>query len=416
MHKYQATALLAAGALALGLGLITASPGAAEAAGSVSIQKPAVISSPVVQGGNFGYTVAVNAKGTVMAVASPLFDYLLGRVDIYRKGSTGWKHTASFTPPGASKTSPSHPGPSYGGSLALNAAGTELVVGAGGVGGGTGAVYTYEQDGSAWKLSSTLNGTAAGGTFGYGVALTPDGSKLAVLTPFGSSPSVTTYHAAATGWVQDGTVTCSNGQCSNFYANSGLAISSSGNTLAVQSFGAAAGQAGVFTRHNGKWALAASLPNSFPAGIAMNAAGNEVVAASAETPVGGTQKVVIRAYQQTSTAWQHTATLKAPCVRSGAGTSLTCGSAAESMSVNTAGTEVAFSDNLATVHGVEEGQVYLYGLADGKFTAQAVVSGPTSQRSFGWSIALDANARTLVVGEPNAYDTRGEARTYSITH
>ena len=410
MHRYKATVLLAAGAVALGL--ITAHPGAAEAAGSVSIQQSAVISNPVIQGSNFGYNVALNAKGTVMAVASPFFDYLLGRVNIYRKDGAGWKHTASFTPPGTAKPSPAHPGFTYGHSLTLNAAGTELAVGGGPVG-GPGAVYTYKQEGSAWKLSSTLNGTAAGGVFGYDVALTSDGSKLAVLT-FASSSSVTTYHAAATGWVQDGTVTCSNSRCSDIFANSGLAISGSGNTLAVQSFGAAAGQAGVFTRKNGKWTLATSLPNGYPGGIAMNAAGNEVVAASVETPVGGTQKVVIRAYQQTSTGWQHTATLKAPCVRSGAGATLTCGSAADSVSLNTAGTEIAFSDIQATVHGVKEGQVYLYGLASGKFTAQGVVSGPTSERDFGWSVALDANADILVVGEPLAYDTRGEVLTYSI--
>ena len=303
MHKYQATALLAAGAVALGL--ITASPGAAEAAGSVSIQQAAVISNPVIQGSNFGYNVAVNAKGTVMAVASPLFDWFLGRVNIYSKAGAGWKHTATLTQPGAAKTSPKHLGNNYGYSLTLSAAGNELVVG-----GGPGKVYTYQRDGSAWKLSSTLTGTVTDGEFGLRVALAAGGSELAVQTPFGSSPSVTTYHAAATGWVKDGTITCPSSQC-NFSQDSDLAMSSSGKTLAVGSYGAAPGQAGVFTRTNGKWTLTTSLPNTDSGGIVLNAAGNEVVVGSYDTPVGAsTGHVSIRAYQQTSTGWQHTATLR----------------------------------------------------------------------------------------------------------
>ena len=84
------------------------------------------------------------------------------------------------------------------------------------------------------------------------------------------------------------------------------------------------------------------------------------------------------------------------------------------MSLNAAGTEVAFSDSEATVDGVQVGRVYLYGLAGGKFTAQGVVSGRTSERDFGFSVALAPNAPTLVVGEPVAYDTRGEVLAYSI--
>lgn len=412
MHRYQATALLATGAIALGL--ITASPGAAGAAGSVSIQQAAVVSNPVAQGSGFGYNVAVNARGTVMAVVSLNFDYNLGRVDIFSKAGAGWKHAATLTQPGV-KTNPSHPGPNYGFSLALSAAGNELVVTSAGVD-GNGAVYTYKQDGSAWKLSSTLTGTLSGGFFGAAATLTPDGSKLAVLTYAQSSQSVTTYHAATAGWVKDGTIKCPNGGCSAF-PDGILAISSSGNTLAVQSFGAAADQAGVFTRKSGTWKLAASVPNQFPGSVTMNAAGNEVVVSSVETPVGGTANVFIRAYQQTSTGWKHTATLKAPCHHSGPNKGVACNTATteSDMSLNAAGTELAFGDQSAVVNGVVVGQAYLYGLTGGKFTAQAVVSGRTSVRGFGIGVALAANSSTMVVGESAAYDLRGEALVYSIT-
>ncbi len=420
MHIFQATTLLAAGAAALGL---LAAPGGAPSPGSISIHPAAVISSPVPnQGAQFGQSVAVNAQDTVMAVGSPEFDYFLGRVNLYRRTGTGWQHTATLKPPDPPRTGPSHTGGTYGVSLAFSAAGSELVVGSDYLGAThTGAVYTYRLDGTVWKLASRLIGQVDYAGFGSSVALTLDGTHLAVEAPFGWSQGVTnsviTYHAGATGWVEDGTILCPTGPsgCSPDPQGSSLAMSSTGNTLVVSSFGATTSQqAGVFARTGGHWAQAVSIPDGDQQGVAMNNAGSVIVAASMEYPVGsGGPRTFIRAYQTTSAGWKQSAILAAPCPESA--TAQSCYMDGNQIRLNSSGTEVAFSDIFAPVNGSMVGKVYLYSLAGGKFVAQASVSGQTSQRWFGGAIGLDANADTLVVGEPTAYDLQGEVATYTIT-
>lgn len=113
-----------------------------------------------------------------------------GAVYVYQHDGSAWQ------PPQYFKAINTDGGAFYGSALALSADASTLAVGAfgeSGVGAGlgltpsagandSGAVYMYRYDGSAWQAAQYIKASNAQGddNFGYAVALSIDGSTLAV--------------------------------------------------------------------------------------------------------------------------------------------------------------------------------------------------------------------------------------------
>ena len=161
------------------------------------------------------------------------------------------------------KEASTHATDQFGRSIAMSADGNTLAVGAFNEGGGalgingdptapgapqSGAVYVFVRHDGAWAEEAYIKAPAAGSVwFGYNVALSADGSTLAVTqiqdadTSFGSAFVFTRTDAT---WTQQAHFNADNATAGDAFGWS-LGISSDGNTLAVGAFNENSGATGI---------------------------------------------------------------------------------------------------------------------------------------------------------------------------
>lgn len=157
-------------------------------------------------GDQFGYSVAMSADGSTLAVGARLNDDAAtdaGHVRAFSWNGSTWTQLGSdLDGPSANAY--------FGNSVSLSTDGTRLAVGIPFDDGGAsnaGAVDVYEFGGGSWsQVGSRITGNAAGGRAGWSVSLSGDGATVAVAAPLTSSDSGTTrvYAWNAGAWNQIG--------------------------------------------------------------------------------------------------------------------------------------------------------------------------------------------------------------------
>ena len=266
------------------------------------------------------------------------------------------------------KASPDGPRDELGRSVALSADGSSLAVGAvredsaaTGVGGDpldnsavdSGAVYVFTRSGTTWSQQAYLkaSNTDSYDYFGLSVALSADGSTLAVGAPgedsaatgiggdqasnsAESAGAVYVFQWSGTAWSQQAYVKASNTDADDFFGDS-LALSAGGSTLTVgtpgeDSAATGAGAAYVFARSGTTWSqeayLEASNPglyDQFGTSVALSADDSTlVIGASGEsssaTGIGGDQDDdsadhagAVYVFTRSGAAWSQQAYVKA---------------------------------------------------------------------------------------------------------
>jgi hypothetical protein len=153
-----------------------------------------VKATPVHAGENFGAAVAFSGDGTTMAVGA---SHDAGAAYIFTRSGSAWTQQAMVKASNAGDLD------SFGANLSLSADGNTLVVGAyfedgGGRGvnpdgndnsiGQAGAAYVFVRRGTSWSQQAYLKASNTGemddgDTFGYSVAISGDGSTIAVGAP-----------------------------------------------------------------------------------------------------------------------------------------------------------------------------------------------------------------------------------------
>ena len=129
----------------------------------------------------FGYSVAINDDGTVVASGAigdnsntGSSNNKKGLVRVYKKDGNNWPQLGADIVGIAN-------GDIFGSAIDLNGDGTILAVGATGHDGAKGHVRVYKLNGNSWDLmGSDLDGVAANDGFGYSVSLSKDGNTLAI--------------------------------------------------------------------------------------------------------------------------------------------------------------------------------------------------------------------------------------------
>ncbi len=224
---------------------------------------------------NFGYSVALSADGSTLAVGAPSEASAAtgdggdqadnsagssGAVYVFARRGTSWFQEAYV------KASNTGVFDFFGGSLALSADGSTLAAGAyaedsaaSGIGGDqandsapdAGAAYVFTRSGTRWSQQAYVkaSNTEGGESFGASLALSSDGSTLAV-GAFGENSAATgvggdqaddsapwagavyVLTRSGTAWSQQAYVKASNTDASDGFGFS-VALSASGSTLAV---------------------------------------------------------------------------------------------------------------------------------------------------------------------------------------
>ena len=176
-----------------------------------------------------GRSVALSSDGTRVAIGAPGNGDNAGQVRIYDWNGTAW------TQLGADIDGEDYE--SSGQSVSLSSDGMRVAIGAVLGNETSGIVRVYEYSGNAWaKLGGDIVGEAVGDNSGYSVALSSDGTRVAIGAPFangnGTEPGkVRIYDWNGTAWTQLGADI--DGEAS--YDNSGnsVALSSNGTRVAI---------------------------------------------------------------------------------------------------------------------------------------------------------------------------------------
>ena len=180
-----------------------------------------------------------------------------GAVYVYTRTGVTWAQQAYV------KASNTGAGDQFGNAVALSGDGSTLAVGAYGEASNAGAVYVYTRTGVAWAQQAYVkaSNTGAGDVFGWSVALSGDGSTLAV-GAFGEESNATglngdqinnsmnnagavyVYTRTGVTWAQQAYLKASNTQASDSFGLA-VALSGDGSTLAAGAWGEASNATGL---------------------------------------------------------------------------------------------------------------------------------------------------------------------------
>ncbi|MBK8170389.1 MAG: integrin [Sandaracinaceae bacterium] len=322
-----------------------------------------------------------------------------------------------------------------------------------------GAVYVYTRTGSVWMQQAYLkaSNTGSGDSFGYSLALSSDGSTLAVSAlgeasnatgiggnqadnSAGLAGAVYVFTRASSVWSQQAYVKASNSAAGDGFGWS-VSLSSDGNTLAVGAVGEdsnatvingvqadnsalGAGAVYAFTRAGSVWTQQAYVKASnteatdrFGWSVSLSSDGNTLAVgaygeSSSATGIGGDQannsvadSGAVYVFTRAGVIWTQQAYVKA----SNTNASDTFGfSVAVSSDSNTLAVGARDEDsNAGGINGdqtnnsaANAGAVYVFTRAGSVWTQEAYVKASNSGGGdlFGSSVALSSNGNTLVVG------------------
>jgi hypothetical protein len=185
----SASALLAALALLLVAAAAQASTG--------QFQQAATLTNAAGADGDLtGWSVAISADGSTMVVGVPDADSRQGLAYVYTRGPDGWQ---TANQPAVLAASNGSADDEFGTSVAISQDGSVIAVGApyaAGGGDGRGTIYAFNRPGGGWAAQTTTNeATSASGPtdfdrLGAAVAVSPDGAYVAAGAT-GYSPSIT---------------------------------------------------------------------------------------------------------------------------------------------------------------------------------------------------------------------------------
>ena len=205
---------------------------------------------------NFGWSVAISADGSTMAIGGPLDDTEVGATWIFVKNAGVWSQQAKLIGTGAIGPFAAR----QGWSVALSGDGNVLATGGPLDDSVVGAVWIFTRNGAVWTQQTKLVGTDSISTpnQGWSVSLSSGGNTLAVGGPndsFVPGPpigAVWIFTNDGTGnWVQEQKIV-GTGYSLTFPVQQGwsVSLSSDGHTLAIggpgDSFG---GSVWIFTRN-----------------------------------------------------------------------------------------------------------------------------------------------------------------------
>lgn len=289
----------------------------------------------------FGATLALSGDGTTAAISGggTAADATgsQGAVYIFRHSGSTWTQTARLTASG---------GPTvkyFGAHLAISADGNRLVVSDGCAGTNCqGAAFIFTRSGSTWTKSFTLLGEADAGLLGASVAVSGDGTTVAVGEPSNNTvnpstgrktytPTVRSFKYSGTGWAILKPIVDPGGSGSTGFGGDGLSLSSDGTQLlggnsaaSYLSGTAVSGVIYLFTYSSGAWgnpglftrpAVGTNPPNAFGSSVALSPDGLSILAGEPDgdgTGARGAGALYLYKKDLSTGTWLAPLALKAP--------------------------------------------------------------------------------------------------------
>jgi LPXTG-motif cell wall-anchored protein len=206
-------------------------------------------------GDQSGISVAMSGDGSRIAIGAPYNDGTgsdAGHVRVYTLIDGTWTQTGLDIDGEAA-------GDASGGSVAMSGDGSRIAIGAYGNGSYTGHVRVYTLiDGTWTQTGLDIDGEAAGDASGWSVAMSGDGSRIAIGAPYNGSYNghVRVYTLISGTWTQTGLDI--DGEAAGDESGWSVAMSGDGSRIAIgadynDGTGSNAGHVRVYTLIDGTW-------------------------------------------------------------------------------------------------------------------------------------------------------------------
>jgi hypothetical protein len=357
-------------------------------------------------GDRFGHDVALSSDGTRLAVGAILNDGTgsnAGHVRVFNWSGSAWIQLGGDIDGEAANDN-------FGVSVALSSDGTRLAVGGyanDGTGTDAGHVRVFNWSGSAWiQLGGDIDGEAAGDYFGSPVTLSSDGTRLAVGAYANDGTGtdagharVFEYHQGSSTWIQLGGDI--DGEAAGDHFGVSVALSSDGTRLAVGAHlndgtGSNAGHVRVFDWSGSAWTQVGAdidgeaADDNFGVSVALSSDGTRLAVGGYLNDGTGSNAGHVRVFDLVGSTWTQV------------GGDIDGEAAGDffgfSVALSSDGTRLAVS---ASATGSNAGHVRVFDLVGGVWTQiGGDLDGVAAEDYFGQSVALSSDGTRLAVGGP----------------
>lgn len=362
-----------------------------------------------------GWSVALSSDGTILAVGAIRNDDNgtdSGHVRVYRNNTGTWTQIGSdINGEAANDWS--------GGSIALSSDGNILAIGAypnSGNGVNSGHVRVYQNNAGSWtQIGSDINGEAANDQSGTSVALSSDGSVLAIGSTFNGANGFASGHVRifrnnSGNWTQVGTAI--RGMGTNDQIGYSLALSDDGSTIAIGPR-YPSGYVRVFKNIAGTWTQIGSsiygeaINESNGYSIALSSTGDILAIGSPGNDTNGSNSGHVRVYRNNSGSWQK--------IGNNINGEAASDESGYSVALSSDGTILAIGARSNSGNGIYSGHVRVYRNILGTWSQIGVdINGEANNDNSGWSVALSSDGTILAIGAPNNR-YYGHVRVYNFS-
>lgn len=355
----------------------------------------------------FGSTVALTADGKTLIVGSPRDSSQgsdRGSVRAYKWLDKQWK---PYGEPlyGVSLFE------RFGSSIDIDATGSTVVVGspkASNSEGRVGAASVYTLDDAGWQLlGNAVTGASLGDDFGASVAISRDGRVIAMGAPYNdeAGPSAGGVYSYLVEGESLTALPVIYGDNAGDYAGWSVALSAEGSTLALGAIGddgtnTLAGQVKVFQLIDNAWVQKGTdlngeaLLDRSGRSISLSANGDIVAIGARSNSGSGESAGHVRIYEYDGFVWRQL------------GNDLDGRQAGDNFGSSVAlsgdGYRVVVGAQLSSSNGDRSGEIAFFSYQNSQWVRSGSPISGSAGDYLGWSVALSENARNLVAGSPNS--------------
>jgi Flp pilus assembly pilin Flp len=371
-----------------------------------------------------GWSVAISSDGSIVAIGAPFNDgggSNAGQVRAYQNIAGTWtKIGADIDGEAADDNS--------GMSVAISSDGTTVAIGAinnDGIGSNAGQVRVYKNIVGTWtKIGNDIDGEAAGDFSGNSVAISSDGTIVAIGAPFNdeggiiNAGQVRVYQNIASTWTKIGADI--DGEAANDYSGWSVAISSDGATVAIGATyndggGSGAGQVRVYQYSNNAWTQIGADIDGEAAGdvsgcsVSISSDGTTVAIGARYNDGGVSDAGQVRVYKNNAGTWTKIGNdIDGEAVGDQSG---------YSVSISSDGTTVAIGARYNDGGGSDAGQVRVYQYSNNAWTQiGADIDGEAAGDESGCSVSISSDGTKAAIGasfnDGGGFNSGGQVRVY----
>jgi len=373
-----------------------------------------------------GYSVAMSADGSRVAIGATGADgdngSASGHVRVYTLTNNVWTQTGGDID-GENANDYS------GYSVAMSADGSRVAIGAtgnDGNGSDSGHVRVYTLTNNVWtQTGGDIDGEAAGDQSGWSVEMSADGSRVAISGVYNDGTGVNAGHVRVytltnNVWTQTGGDI--DGEAAGDETGRSVAMSADGSRVAIDAItndgtGVNAGHVRVYTLTNNVWTQTGGDIDGEAAGdysgfsVAMSADGSRVAIGATGNDGNGSASGHVRVYTLTNNAWTKT------------GGDIDGENAGDqtgfSVAMSADGSRVAIGANKNDGNGSDSGHVRVYTLTNNAWTQTGGdIDGEAAGDETGRSVAMSADGSRVAIGATGNDGTpgvnSGHVRVYEL--